>query len=382
MECKFLNHGLAIAYQDVVKPCCVWQFDNEFKNNHSLDKVDIKNWHQHPDVVQARTLLENNIWPKNCGYCKHHEDGVRQDSIRLGGNNSYANYSDDDITLEIRPGSVCNFACQTCWPAASSRVASYYNQINFVKDKKILLSSVDTEQTTTFKNFDFLLPVVDRIRSIVLLGGEPFYDKNCVNFLEWWNENSNAELLVFTNGSTLPIDFLNSCNKKLTLIFSIDATGRAAEYVRFGTDWNTVWNNFQTVKSMNKFNLRVNITQSVYNYVYLSDVIDLFVDQWPNLITFGPVSETHLNESVIPEQHREPIITKLSKSIDDLSQANIEHGQKHNAINALQSIINNLKSVSFDPVQNQKFKDFVKDMDRVKKINIGEYCPEVARYIA
>jgi hypothetical protein len=111
-------------------------------------------------------------------------------------------------------------------------------------------------------------------------------------------------------------------------------------------------------------------------------VIDLFVDQWPNLITFGPVSETHLNESVIPDQHREPIITKLSNSIDDLSRANIEHGQKHNAINALQSIINNLKSVSFDPVQNQKFKDFVKDMDQVKKINIGEYCPEVARYIA
>ena len=28
----------------------------------------------------------------------------------------------DDITLEIRPGNTCNFACQTCWPEASSRV--------------------------------------------------------------------------------------------------------------------------------------------------------------------------------------------------------------------------------------------------------------------
>lgn len=381
MECKFLNHGLAIAYQDVVKPCCVWQFDNKFKTNHSLDQIDIKNWHQHPDVVHARTLLANNTWPDNCGYCKQHEDGVRQDSIRLSGNNSYADYSGNDITLEIRPGSVCNFACQTCWPAASSRVASYYNQINFVKEKKIYIGSTDTEHVTTFQNFDFLMPIVSRIKSIVLLGGEPFYDKNCLNFLQWWNQHSDANLTVFTNGSVLPIDFLKSCKKKLTLVFSIDAIGKPAEYIRFGTDWNLVWKNYTAVKSLEKFDIRVNITQSVYNYEYIGDIIDLFIDKWPSVISFGPVTEDYMNESVIPHEYRKELEEKIKRTILSLLKSQIEQGQKMNAVRALQSIIDNLKSLDYDYAKNNKFKEFVREMDRVKKVNINDYCPEVARYI-
>jgi hypothetical protein len=128
MECKFLNHGMALAYQDVVKPCCEWQFDQNYKQEHQTQKINFTTWHQHPNLLEARKLLAQNIWPTNCKICKNTEEQGRADSTRLSGNNAYKNFEDSDITLEIRPGSVCNFACQTCWPAASRPGSHIFNR--------------------------------------------------------------------------------------------------------------------------------------------------------------------------------------------------------------------------------------------------------------
>ena len=128
--------------------------------------------------------------------------------------------------------------------------------------------------------------------------------------------------------------------------------------------------------------MRVNITQSVYNYIYLDKLLDLFIDNWPNLITFGTVYEPHLNESVIPIIYRSEIIDKLAKCVVKLRQANIEQGQKQNTINALTSTMENLRNIQFSEKNWLVFKNFVEKMDQVKNIDIKDYCPEVAAYIS
>ena len=381
MDCKFLTNGIALAYQDTIKPCCVWNFDEKFQKEHQLNLVSLATWHQHSDIQNAKSLLAQGVWPKNCNFCKQQESQGRNDSVRLNGLSSYSNYSQDDITLEIRPGSVCNFACQTCWPAASTRVKSYYDQAKITIVKKDLLTSVDVEEKNNFENFDFLNPIAHRLKSVVLLGGEPFYDKNCLNFLDWWNQNTHAELLMFTNGSKIKFDFLEKTNKKVTLVFSLDAVGKPAEYIRFGTDWDVVFENFNRCKDLKNIELRVNITQSVYNYVYLCDLLELLMPNWPNLVTFSIVFESYLNESVIPTKDRKNIILRLLQTIGRLEKAQIEVGQKQNAINSLKSIVNNLKNLDFNEENWTQFKTFVGKMDQVKGIDIKQYCPEVANYI-
>lgn len=383
MDCKFLNHGIALAYQETVKPCCVWQFDKKFQNEHKINVVNLATWHQHPDLQQARELLKKDVWPTNCQNCEKIESQGRQDSIRLGGANSYANYNGDDITLEIRPGSVCNFACQTCWPVASSRVASFYKLANVKHHSdRSLLSSVDIDQSESFTDFDFLNSISHRIRSIILLGGEPFYDKNCLKFLDWWRINSKAELTTFTNGSYIDFDFLQSLTNQITLVFSIDAIGRPAEYIRYGTNWPVVWNNLQKARLTKGIDVRINITVSVYNFYYLDEIIDTFIDNWPSVITFGLINEEHFNISVIPYIHRSIIQTKLLSSIEKLKISSIEEGQRWNAINALQSIVNDLDNISFNQKNHDRFKNFVEKMDLVKGINIADYCPYVSNIIS
>lgn len=374
MECKFLQNGVAIQYHNFVKPCCTWKADDQWVQEHNINKIDLVNWHNHPDLMLAKEQLKSDIWPKGCVDCELVENQGRQDSIRLNGISAYGHYDEKDITLEIRPGNVCNFACQTCWTVASTRVADYYKKAG-LKDPFAGLIKND------FKNYDFLLPVVHRLKSIIILGGEPFYDPKCLEFLAWCKKNTKSDILAFTNGSSLDHDLIASFPGKFTLVFSFDAVGQPAEYIRFGTDWPKVLSNFNQARSIKNVEIRVNITTSVYNFYYFPDVIDLLVSNWPAVVSFGPAMEEHFSEKVIPIKFRHRLIERLETSVAQLLTANIEKDQKSNAVNAVNTIINNLKTLPYDPELHDQFKDYVNTIDTVKKANLKDYCPEIAELL-
>lgn len=364
MECKFLKHGIALSYNQIVKPCCFWDLDQSWKQTHHISKVDISNWHNHPAVVSKQTQFANNIWPSECKRCEHIEAQGRGDSGRGNGDSAYGHYQSDEITLEIRPGNVCNFACQTCWPEASSRVAQYQSRAGLIDIKNLDSQSID--------NFDFLLPVASRIKDVVLLGGEPFYDKSCRKFLAWAQQHLDANLIMFTNGSEIDFDFLTNYKGKVTLVFSLDAIGRAAEYIRFGTVWSDVISNYNKAKKL--IPVRVSITSSVYNYHHLKDLIELLTPDWPDVVSFSVPKEEYLLESVIPVNLRTDTIIGLQQAVDLVTNASIEHGQKHNAINALQAIITNLETKSWNKDLHQQWCKYVTSLDQVKQVYAGDYC--------
>lgn len=362
MQCKFLEHGVALSYDHVVKPCCDWVYDKEYAEQNHLSQVDLATWHQTPEIIKIRQELADGTWPVNCQRCAHVEQQGRQDSGRGNGLHAYSDYKDNDITLEIRPGSVCNFACQTCWPEASSRVAQYHHQAGLINIKNIDSTSMD--------NFEFLRPIADRIRNVVVLGGEPFYDPSCQKFLSWAEQNLQSTMTMFTNGSHVDWTWVDAYPGNIVMVFSIDAVGRPAEYVRVGTDWATVHSNFIKARTHSKIQLRVNITMSVYNYHLIEGVVDLLTEQWPTVVSFGTPHQSYMRESAVPVDTRTGLIQSLETCVEKLWQAQIESGQQHNAVNAIQSVINNLKQSSFDADLLQQLQQFVNSMDRVKRVNI------------
>lgn len=366
MECKFIKHGIALSYDQIVKPCCAWKTSDSWNESNHYQKVDLVTWHQSYQVLNIKNSLESGHWPQSCGQCERIESQGRADSMRGNGNHAYADYDDDDITLEIRPGATCNFACQTCWPEASSRVAQYHSQAGLINIKTLDSQRMD--------DFDFLKPIADRIRDVILLGGEPFYDKNCLKFLDWAGKNLNSHLMLFTNGSVIDREFLHNYAGKLTVIFSLDAVGRPAEYIRYGTVWTEVVENYQAVRAMSKVNVRVNITCSVYNYMHLEPLISWLCEDWPSVVSFGVPHQLYLTEQSVPVHMRSSIKQSLQRAIDSLNTAKIPLDQKSNAINAVNSIIQNLDCVSFSAEHNQYLKDFIEKMDQVKQIRANDYC--------
>ena len=374
MECKFLSNGITIQYHNFIKPCCTWQADDLWIQTHGINQVNLVTWHDHQDLVTAREKLEQDQWPTNCRDCQTIESQGRQDSIRLNGISAYGHYQKDDLTLEIRPGNVCNFACQTCWPFASTRVQTYYKKAGLSDPFKDIAQN-------NFINYDFLNSIADRLRSIVVLGGEPFYDPKCLEFLHWAKDRTSANLLAFTNGSVVDLEFINAIQRKFTLVFSLDAVGVPAEYIRYGTNWNTVWDNYQKVKTIHHVVPRINITTSPYNYFYFPDLIDLLLEDWPEVVSFGTPTENFLNEKIIPFTLRSKIVGRLESTVEKLKQSRVEKDQKANAVNAVQSIIGNLISMPYDQELHQQFVGFVAKMDQVKNINYVDHCTEMSELL-
>ena len=368
MHCKFLKHGLAISYDNIVKPCCAFKYDK--KNSTSVYNTDLSTYHRGDYIESLSSQLENNVWPKECVTCRNDEQQHRT-SMRQNSNEAYKNYSDGDITLEIRPGNVCNFACQTCWPAASSRVTAFYQQAGL--DVINPESGASINDTNNIVDYTFLEKIKHRIKDVIVLGGEPFYDKNCLAFLNWAIKNLSSNITLFTNTSIVREDIISSYPGTLTIVNSIDATGRPAEYIRFGTDWNVIEKNYKKLKTFKNIKNRVNITTSAYNFYYVSDVIEFVLNDWPEVVSFGTANEAKFKEWVIPLHMRENIISKLESTILKITRANVVLDQKQNAIMNCQAIIKNLKEQPYNKEQHLLLKEFSKKLDRVKKINSADY---------
>jgi MoaA/NifB/PqqE/SkfB family radical SAM enzyme len=371
VECKFITNGLALDYSGVVKPCCVYKPNPEYQSQNHISKVDLVNWHSKSDVVAIKNQLNNDQWPSGCWVCRDSESQGRGDSMRLNGESAYHSYGDGDITLEIRPGNVCNFACQTCWPQASSRVANFYTQagISFVDAK---MSSWD---------YTLISPIKHRLKNIVVLGGEPFYDPKCIDFFKWLvSEDITCPITIFTNGSTLRRKVLQDMKNPVTLVFSMDAMGTPAEYIRIGTDWKKVLDNYKFARSLPHVDVRVNITTSPYNYLYLEELVEWLSQDWPSMVTFGIASSSpnvrYMNETVFPMENRAVIVDSLKRAQSWVAKANTSKDQQINAHTALQSIINNLETLPYDSGTNATLRNFIVQMDRVKHIRVEDYCKE------
>ena len=373
MQCKFIQHGLAISYDQVVKPCCAWHYDNTYKQENHINLVNLAEWHSSAVVLKTAELLNQDKWPKNCHECKDFETQGRGDSMRGNGNSAYADYSAGDITLELRPGNTCNFACQTCWPEASSRV------LEFHKKAGLVTQPLDTNK---LDDFEFLMPIRDRIKNVVLLGGEPFYDKSCIKFLAWAKDNLSASITMFTNASHIDWEFIKSYPEKLIVVVSLDAVGKAAEYVRFGTVWDDVYSNYLKLKEFSNVEVRVNITTSVWNYRELESLLTMLSQDWPSMVTYGKPRNSYQLENSIPVAYREELISSLQRTVYTLNKADIPTDQKVNSINTVSSIIRNLKEDNFIQADFDYLKTFVASMDKVKNIKSADYCDFFANMLS
>jgi hypothetical protein len=371
MECKFLSNGIAIGYDNIIKPCCAFKFEKNDRK-YKIGEIDLSTYHSRPEVLSLQEKLKDNVFPNQCRDCKKIEEQGRGDSVRLNGEHAYANYKENDITLEIRPGNVCNFACQTCWPAASSRVTSFYQQAGLDVQNPVTGPNID--DTYIIKDYNFLLPIAEKIKDVIILGGEPFYDKNCLAFMHWAIKNLTANITLFTNTSIIKEDLIRSYNNTVTIVSSIDAIGRPAEYIRFGTVWEEVDRNFKKLKTFKNVRQRVNITCSAYNFYFIDDIIKYLINDWPEVVSFGVPKEKYFSENVLPLTLRPAVIEKLNSSIKLLmSNTEIKLDQKQNAINALTTICSNLLKNIYDLENHQYLKNFSKKMDMVKNINYRDY---------
>jgi len=240
------------------------------KNPSALHNTDYKK--------QIRQEMLDGIQPSECEYCwkvenlkneNKYSDRILKSSEEWAMpffNEILKTGSHSDINpryLEVSFSNVCNFKCSYCMPSVSSQwmeeierygpypTANRYNNLDWVKiqDKFPIPAREHNPYVEAF--WKWLPELIVDLHTLRITGGEPLLDKNTFRLMEYLilNPQPNLEFSVNSNFDVpggLFVKFIEKvkillekkCIKSFTCHTSCEAQGQAAEYIRFGLNYD------------------------------------------------------------------------------------------------------------------------------------------------
>lgn len=264
-----------------VLPCCL--ASKSLGNLHDNSVIKIWNSLEYQQLRQRMLIGEKSEHCKDCYILE--ERGIK--SKRQGDLETFKDFvvtavdvqPELDIKfLDIRWSNICNFKCKTCSGDYSSKWAMAERRNNIF----MFAGGKDNNQL-----YEDIKPHLKNVKVINFGGGEPLLTEQHYDILEYLVKNNltDTRLLYNTNFSKLSYKNKNVIElwnkfKHVSVFASIDSLGKRAEYIREGTDWNSIEENFQLVKSQSPHvKLKINVTVSIFNIYTLPDLIDYVVEK-------------------------------------------------------------------------------------------------------
>ena len=373
------------------------------QNKFDLDSF---NFHNTPEKLQARQLMLEGKWPgAGCEHCKSIEDagGISDRILHLDFPGIHAPPElDTDLTavevtptiLEVYFSNTCNLKCIYCGPHFSSKI----NQENLqhgLFDKngvKIQSYSIPEEfSAATDKMFEWLEHNIHHLRKLLVLGGEPFIQKQTqrlLNFLEG-RHLPNLDLVIFSNLTVDPVIFkkqveqLKTIEKnfnQINIIGSIDCWGEQAEYVRYGLNLDWFETNFTHLLHNTNFILNINSTLGPLTVPTMPALVKK-INQWSSIRTVywslmktGGVKFLHptiFGDTMLALGYQEAI--DIFDSLGDIDKENYKEYFKGIALEIAQS--------SPDINLQRQLKTYLTELDRRRKTDYTKTFPTIAELL-
>jgi hypothetical protein len=248
---------------------------------HRTDQIpippdDFVSFHNLPEKVQARQMMLNGEWPgAGCEYCQKIEmaGGMSDRQYQLFAEHDQdrtpAELVDNPRAVEVVPtileiyfNNTCNMSCLYCGPKFSSKWVEENRKFGVFQKGAVKFGHAISENYHYEKMlaglWQYLEKNYSKIRYFQILGGEPFFQKEFVDCVNFWEQHPNPEL-TFNIISNLKVPHNRFCEqidqfermidngqlKRLQITGSLDAWGPQQEYTRHGLDLNEWSNNFE-----------------------------------------------------------------------------------------------------------------------------------------
>lgn len=275
------------------RDCCAAAPETKSQSTQSF----ISWWHG-DQLKDIRQSMWSKKFPEACKSCEIQEQ-IHNTSFRLSANKEYStlkNYHKVPDTWHILFGNKCNLACWTCDETSSSLIAHHKRQVNLLPE-----NFVDPNNEFMRHWPDLKTSILDSYNHheairISILGGEPMYNKRVIEFLELLISQglSNRTSLEFTtNGTIIEKNLLKILERSqwnyICVFVSVDAVGRIAEWIRYGTVWKDVVENITQYSNAVDY-VQIQTTLSILNLTALPDVVE-FCEQRNLLHTTFMISD-------------------------------------------------------------------------------------------
>lgn len=291
--------------------------------------------------------------------------------------------------FDIRFSNICNFKCRSC----GSRCSSLWEQ----EDRQ---QNIKTHIIRQEDRPEFLSEVLEQIQYMDMAyfaGGEPLITDEHYVLLEEMirQKRTDIKLKYNTNLSNLKFkdkDLLGlwkHFTNDIQVYASIDHYGDRAEYIRHGTNWAQVENNFLLVKEKPFIQLQMNTVLSVYNcttmlefyeYMYEKKLYNVH-DQSNSL--YHLTSPSYLNSTILPRPYQVIARENFSKLLDYIkfldTTCEMQHpGRTGDKLKQLSNAVTWLNQDSTWHFHRDKFRLETNRLDRIRGESFVKTFPELA----
>ena len=394
--------------------CCV----NKAMTDHSYLKTLPPTWKNDISIMdnsvealmnnnyfkQLRLDMLNGVKNKNCSDCYNLEERTGH-SYRQDFNQNYDEHfakvfeTNEDgslnnfemIYLDFRFSNLCNFKCRSCRPEWSSTWAkeAKSNQNHPYRDWDGYIPRHNLTEEQFIDKFRNTLKTVIRI---YFAGGEPLAAKEHYWILNYLIENNNTDLILEYNTN---LSMLKNTKLKLSVVdywkkfssviirVSLDGSGERAEYIRSGTDWKLIEENFKYVKeNLPKVNLGISSVFQLTNALHIPDFYQDWIDK--GLLDEEGLHNTFLISLTGPEQLSSHILPKNVKFlVREKWNRFLDRNLKEEHVNFKRYINDCLDYMDSEDLYKSKkrqFEKFTWYMDKIRKEDFSKIFPELKDY--
>lgn len=282
---------------------------------------------------QHKYNLLNDIQDPACNYCWKVENAghtsLRQKYLAEFDINQFDQYKKNQVTpkqVEVSLGNECNFQCTYCNPKFSSQWESDVNRKPYKIFSDQHFYGIDEKNTNNLQDTIDWLSELKQVEKLNILGGEPLQNKN---FIQVVTSISSDELGFATNLSfknTRAIDKVLSLAdryKKISMVVSLDSTGKNAEFSRYGMDYPQMLTNIHYLITHAPDNVAIRFNSvmtsiTIRDFDNISKLMDGFYQQNPS-ITWGIIfcrDPLILTLNTLPDKFKPKILQLIVKAKD------------------------------------------------------------------
>lgn len=234
-----------------------------------LDKMH--DFHNTPEVLNDRKLMLEGQWPsgRGCEYCKDVESaGGVSDRMYQNSMDGLTPIDFDPTNqiqsvtpriLEIYLNNTCDLACLYCRPEYSSKINNELKKYGPLSTVNFVSMTPTSQHREYFDEMiSWLKENYHHLQRFLIQGGEPFFQKEfyeMMDFLETQsnpnlefsvNSNLNSKIKVYQDFvSRIKQMLINRKIKRFDITCSIDCWGPQQEFIRFGLSVDQWQKNFE-----------------------------------------------------------------------------------------------------------------------------------------
>lgn len=369
-QCILPFTGMHVHTDGMLAPCCMYKstFDPTEKT-YNIREFD--QWHNE-GVKKIQQQFLNGTTPAGCSVCFNTAKEITSD-LRYHATERFfrlrPEINDFAATatptwLDLKFGNFCNLKCIMCHPESSSQIATEYQ-----KNKSKFLhigvehpyEGVDDRWWEEPETFGRVLEQVKHADYISLAGGEPLLVKQFFDIME--HAPVNCVINISTNLTRLTDQHITAIASRpgsTIVAVSLDGVGAHHEYVRFGSDWDTIDRNIRKIVELP--NVRIVFTYLLqHTSLYTYEDFYNYIKQFNREVQISTIN----SDSIAPS----------TMTIDSASPPKVERFREwYNATPDAQhpAITQWLKMYRYDIVGNVKFKRYTLLLDELRGSNFED----------